>query len=499
MTENQDALHWLPVSAASPAPMSHIEVQFLMEQVQALSGDKELLVEELNSIVGRMTDATDAGWIEMTSGASQSGLQLRVLKDVATRLRDMTDTNPMLKRGHQLRRDYVYARGMDLGKLSPRFQAKVDDPFNYEAIFCEEGHDSIMKVRYTDGNRFALVNKSSGKTTLVPLDQITNSITDADDPGRILYFERTVNGKITWYASDLYDAKAKSTANAGGRDISINRDSVMVHKAYNRPVGATWGLPDALAAYLWVIVYSNYLKDNAALTKALSRIAIKISAGSKASGNQAAQAMGQARGAGDTAVFGNDVRVDAMSNTGSGVNFNNGRPLAAYVATSLGVSIVALLSDPGTGGSYGVAETLDPPTLLLAQTLQASEAEYFARILRVYGAKDVSVKFPSIDVDPIYRQIQALLQAAAQGALSRKEVRGKIAELMDMPDVSAGTLPEPDGFNVWKDPKPPKVVAPAPVVPDPNAPMPDPTPRQGNSGAAGSVNMGTDNTMVTKR
>jgi len=476
--------------------MSHIEVQFLMEQVQALSGDKELLIEELNGIVGRMTDATDAGWIEMTSGASQSGLQLRVLKSVASRLRDMTDTNPMLKRGHQLRRDYVYARGMDLGKIAPRFQAKIDDPFNFEALFCEEGHDAIMKARYTDGNRFALVNKSTGKTILVPLDQISNSVTDADDPSRILYFERTVNTKKVWYASDLYDAKAKPSIKVDQKTITVDRKSVMVHKAYNRPVGATWGLPDALAAYLWVIAYSNYLKDNAALTKALSRIAIKISAGSKASGNAAASAMGQARGAGDTAVFGSDVRVDAMSNTGSGVNFNNGRPLAAYVATSLGVSIVALLSDPGTGGSYGVAETLDPPTLLLAQTLQSSEAEFYTRVLTIYGAKDVKIKFPSIDQDPVYRQIQSLLQATAQGVFSREEIRPVIAVLMDIHGIKEGDLPEADGFNVWKDPKPPKVVAPAPNA---NDPIPDPTPRQGNSGAAGSVNQGTDNDGATLR
>lgn len=491
MTENRDVLHWLPVSESAPNPMSHIEVQFLMEQVQALSGDKELLVEELNSIVGRMTDATDAGWIEMTSGASQSGLQLRVLKEVASRLRDMTDTNPMLKRGHQLRRDYVYARGMDLGKIQPRFLAKINDPFNYEALFCEEGHDAIMKARYTDGNRFALVNKSSGKTILVPLDQISNSITDADDPSRILYFERTINTKPTWYASDLYDAKAKSTIQVSGKTFAVDRKSVMVHKAYNRPVGATWGLPDALAAYLWVIAYSNYLKDNASLTKALSRIAIKISAGSKASGNAAASAMGQAKGAGDTAIFGSDVRVDAMSNTGSGVNFNNGRPLAAYVATSLGVSIVALLSDPGTGGSYGVAETLDPPTLLLAQTLQTSETEFYSRILTIYGVKDAQIKFPSIDKDPVYRQIQALLASVAQGLLSRKEVRPVIATLMDIADIKPGELPEADGFNKWTDPDP--------KVPEPAAPMNDPTPRQGNSGAAGSVDQGTNNDGATVR
>lgn len=490
---------WIPVDTP---PINAMEMQFLQEQVTALSdkievteGNNELLVEELNDIIGRMNSATEQGWVEMTTGSMQVGVQLQVLRDISSRLRDMTDTNPLLRRGHQLRRDYVYARGLDF-TIKPKSSEKavlrhINDPFNYEMFFSEEGHDTLMKARYTDGNRFTMVNKKTGDTIHLPLSQVVNAVVDENDPSRIKYIQRSLGTKLTWFSTDLYDSKAKSSLTLpDGSTHAVDRRWVVIHKAYNRPAGATWGLPDALPAYLWVLAYSNYLKDNAALVKALSRIAIRISASTKAGAENAKRVSAGSLPAGSTAVTGADYNIDAMSNTGSGVNFNNGRPLAAMVATSLGVSIVALLSDPGTGGSYGVAETLDPPTLLLAATLQSSEADYFRRLLSLYGANrnDTEVKFPSIDADPAYRILQALYQGLAQGAISREEARPIIALLLDIPGMDPTKLPEPDGFSNWTDPDPKEDSTdgqdPAKV---------DPTPRQGNSGAAGRVTQGDTN------
>lgn len=489
---------WLPVAEG---PLNPIEQQFLQEEVALLrdrlsstEGNNELLLEELNDIIGRMTDATEIGWVEMTTGTTQIGLQLQVLKNISARLRDMTDTNPLLRRGHQLRRDYVYARGIDI-TIKPTsaevvVKRRMNDPFNYELVFSEEGHDTLMKARYTDGNRFTLVNKKTGDTIHLPLSQIDNAVVDANDPSRIKYIARALGGKTTWYATDLYDKKAKSRLNINGDDKIVDRNWVVIHKAYNRPAGSTWGLPDALPAYLWVLAYSAYLKDNAALVKAFSRIAIKISAGTKAAGENAKKVFAGDLPAGSAAVTGSSTQVEAMGNPGSGVNFNNGRPLAAMVATSLGVSIVALLSDPGTGGSYGVAETLDPPTLLLAATLQSSEADYYRRLLALYGANrvDTEVRFPQVAKDPQYRVLQALYQGLAQGVISRKEARPIISVLLDIPGLEEDDLPGPDGFNNWKDPDPDPEEEPQDQAQN------DPTPRQGNSGAVkGGVDQNATN------
>lgn len=493
-------LNWIPVQESTQ--LSSREAMLLQEQMAVLmdaldvaESNGELAREELDAVVGRMTDVIESGWVEMTAGASNSGLSLATLKRISERLRDMVDTNPLMHRGHQLRRDYVYARGVEFDIQPPtaveKVTRKIEDPYNWELFFSEEGHDTLMRARHTDGNRFTLVNKSTKQTIHVPLSQIAQSITDENDSSRVMYLQRTVGTKSTWYATDLNPNPAEQVT-AGGQTHTIDSDWVLIHKAYNRPIGATWGLPDMMAAYLWVIAYSNYLKDNAALVKALSRIAIKISAPTAAGAKNASQKFSAAdKGpAGRTAVTGSDVRIDAMGNTGSGVNFNNGRPLAAMVATSLGVSIVALLSDPGTGGSYGVAETLDPPTTLLAMTLQSSEADYYKRLLAQYGANaKTTVKFPTIDKDPAYRVLQSIYQGVGQGILSREEARPVISLLLDMSNLDADKLPEPDGFNMWRDPDP---TAPSPAAGDGKVGS-DPTPRQGNSGVAGSVDQGTNN------
>jgi len=504
--------NWIPVE---PAPMNVFEAQQLLEQIERLTdladsyeGNNELLKEELNDVIGRMTDASEIGWVEMTTGTTQSGAQLAVIKQLSSRLRDMTSTNPLLQRAHQLRRDYVYARGVDI-TIKPAtaktvVERRINDPFNYELFFSEEGHDTLMRARFTDGNRFTLVNKKTGDTVHLPLSQVENAVVDKNDPSRIKYIKRSLGTEGTWYSTDLYDKKAKSSIEfTGGTTESVNREWVVVHKAYNRPAGATWGLPDALPAYLWVLAYSAYLKDNAALVKAFSRIAIRISAPTKTGAENAKKIQPGSLPAASTAVTGAGYQIDAMSNTGSGVNFNNGRPLAAMVATSLGVSIVALLSDPGTGGSYGVAETLDPPTLLLAATLQSSESDYYKRLLSLYGANrvDTEVKFPTVSPDPVYRILQALYAAVAQGILSREEARPIAAFLLDIPGLDPNKLPDPDGFNTWVDPHPPAPVVVAPAAPtDPSAPKGKdavkavPTPGQGKSGAVkGGVDQGATN------
>lgn len=486
-------LAWIPVN--DDTPLSSIELHGLMERVDLLTdrlgtaeGNNELLVEELNDVVGRMNSATEVGWVEMTTGSNQTGLQLQVLKSIAAKLRDMEATNPLLGRGHQIRRDYVYARGIDI-KIATRSKAKTDavedkmyDDFNYDLFFSEEGHDTLMKARYTDGNRFTLVHKRTGKTIHFPLDQVSNALTDEDDPSRVKYIQRTLGTSEQWFATDLYDSQAKRQIQVNGVTKTVNREYVVIHKAYNRPAGATWGIPDALPAFLWVLAYSNYLKDNAALVKALSRIAIRISTTSKTGAENARRHSAGDIPAGSTAVTGSGYSIEAMGNPGSGVNFNNGRPLAAMVATSLGISIVALLSDPGTGGSYGVAETLDPPTAMLAATLQASEADYYLRLLTLYGAdkRKTIVRFPDVERDPAYREIQSILTAVAQGILSREEARPRLAILLDLPGLKASDLPEPDGFSNWADPNSGQKV--------------DPVARQGNTGAVpGGVNQGDTN------
>lgn len=465
------------------------------DYVRELEDQLSLFQERLDDVVGSMNDASwDVlyGW-----GEDPNSLSLETLKRTSVILRDMVETSPMFRRGHELRFIYTYARGWRAQDIKPATKAAMEDGYNYDAIFSNQGLSEGMKARHVDGNRFVLKNDKTGDLYRIPLGEITDAMVDENDASRIQYIRRewyvNQDKHVAWYPTDLYrkaDARAArsvkviKTPNA---DEPVRTDFTIYHTAYNRPAGATWGVPDFLSAMLWAKAYAAYLKDNATLVKAYSRIALKISAAT-ATGSKNVQARVESNNrVGGTAVFGQGLTVEAMPTSGSQVDFSNGRPLAAMVASAFGVSIVALLADPGTGGSYGVAETLDPPTLLLARTLQGDEVDFYQRLLRSYANPNLTLKFPSLESDPAYRETQGLAQLAAQGILHREEVREKSLDTYDIENPKTG-LPKADGFNNWADPHPP-----APVVQAPDTDKVDPTPGQGKSGAAGSINQGTNN------
>jgi hypothetical protein len=209
---------------------------------------------------------------------------------------------------------------------------------------------------------------------------------------------------------------------------------IYVHSS-NRQTGWTFGLPDSLGALVWSAAYKAYLADNATLVKALSQLAWKVSAATKTGADNAAVAV-KVPGTGGTAVVGNGTDVTAVSR-GSDVNFNNGQPLAAMVATSFGVPVIALLSSPGaTGGSYGAATTLDTPTIKGMKAIQDSWVVFYREILGDMGAPKALVWFPNISQDETYREVQSLVTAYEAGAISQEELREATLDLLDVKKLS---------------------------------------------------------------
>lgn len=445
------------------------------------------LEERLNQLM--MYANEEIGWETLSTwGSSAEPVSLKTLKDTSEILSDMVATHPLFQRGNDLRHSYCYARGVSYTHLKPKSQAAIDNPFNKEALFSNQATKQGIRARGTDGNRFVLKNNSTGDLYVIPLNQIADAYVDPNDRSRIFYIKRawTANNvqQTAWYpTANLKDSKvaiAKTIKTTQGSE-KVETGYTMFHVAYNRPTGETWGIPDYLAAMMWAKAYSAYLKDNATLVKAYSRIALTVSSSTATGMANASARLLDSRAIGATGVTDPGTDISAMAPQGSNVNFGNGRPLASLVASSFGVSVVSLLSDPGTGGSYGVAETLDPPTLLMAQGLQADERALYDRLLKSYTNPEAETSFPSIDQDPPYRALQSISQAAAQGLLWREEGREVAIRLLDIEEPKEG-LPKADGFNAWKDPS-----APAPAGPS------NPVPSQGNSGAAGSIDQGTNN------
>jgi hypothetical protein len=318
-------------------------------------------------------------------------------------------------------------------------------------------YEEMELAAYTDGNVFVLGRVSDQQFMRVPLNEISGVMTDPDNNEVIWALRRTWNRTFStgstesvsrWYYTDSYPANAPKSrrlkSNTGSDDV-VDLDYVMFHQAFNSQIGWTFGVPDALSVLAWARLYREYLENGSIMTKALAQFAYKISAKSRTGVNNAAAKVAVAdsnRGRiGATAAMGADVDLTPMTR-GSGYDFDSGKSLAAMIASGLEVSIVALLADPSSSGSYGTAQTLDTPTMKAMQSRQNIWSLFFKRILRFAGAPDnINVTWPSIEVEPTHRMVQALAMAWESGILNEDEYRAAIVDILDIveSDSSAPT------------------------------------------------------------
>lgn len=422
----------------------------LLAEIATLHDKIELLEEDLST---RALQIENVGW-KLLHGFEEEddGLSLDTLKDLSEQLREMAATNPWHKRGAQLRHSYIFGKGMTFQGLKPAAEKAVADDHNRETAFSVEAYERNNLALFTDGNLILARNARNNRFQAIPLRQITGVYTDPDDAGVIRYVQRSwsSNGEArnVWYPVARYKreiGRVPARLKSGGTAHPVDQNTVVYIKRANRQDGWTWGVPDSLAAKIYSIAYSGYLGDNSKLFHALAQFAWTITSGSKAGVDRAAAQVSYPGGTGGTGVMGDGQSLASVGVPSAQVNMNNGQPLAAAVATSFGVPVIALLASPGaTGGSYGAATTLDSPTLKGFEALQDSWKNFYEEIFRDMASKDASVEFPAIETDPIYRQVTAISTAVELGLIWPDEGRGAVLDILDVPKLHETPPPKPE-------------------------------------------------------
>lgn len=442
------------------------------------TAEKHALSEALNNRLLSLKRVQQ--WVSITDQMDDAeGPKLELLRELSPILREMAATSPWPKRGAQLIHSYVFGRGMNYMNVDKpaRISSVLEDPHNRSSMFSVSAYEAANLAKFTDGNYFVIrVNEAGGRVKFisVPITQITGVVTDPDDTSYIWYLKRswTANGNAQeqWYPTAQYKALYPGKIKKSFKGVPVAPNATMYHSASKKQTGWTWGIPESLAGMVWVEAYSAYLRDNAMLVKALSKIAWKITSSTPGgAGSAAAVVRDGGEGIGGTASMASGNQLQGVGVPSASVNMGNGQPIIAAVASSYGVPVIALISSPGeTGGSYGAASTLDEPTVKGMASIQDAWAVFYNEILYDLGAKNGYVEFPAIQSDPAYRQIAAILNAYQLGGLHREEMRAAILDIADVVKTK-DTLPEPDGFNKWSDP-------------NAQAQMQDPLARQGNSG-----------------
>lgn len=434
-------------------------VKSLKDEVDAERSQSDYFREAYDDAVRAMLAQEDVGWNLIANGvADEDNFTNEQLQEVSRKLRTWTSTNPLLSRGCEIRSSYLFGSGYAIGTedaettISVRAQKLIDDFGNQQAVFGPDALIAAEKARFTNGQHFVIFDRLKQSFIPLPFTQVHDCMYNPDDAGELWYVQRSYSRRtqnlrngmleseevIEWYPVDSYKRKTAHPASIDGHPVVSSK--VVVDSRVNRPVGATWGVPDSFSAAPWALAYSAYLRDGTKVLASLAEWAWKLSPKSKSGADKAGARVKTAGTAGGVAVTDMDLQSLPRANA---VDLNTGRPLAAQVAATLGISVVILLSDPGQSGAYGTAQTLTDPSIRTMKLRQDVNSDFLMRCLRLLGVSKPAILWEKMSPDVDYREQQTVIAALGTGLFAQDEVRPVIAKLAGITMLHATA---PDGY-----------------------------------------------------
>lgn len=465
----------------------------------------ELELTESNARAKRIADRDNIGWKALYSDTPGEYSKEQLLEK-ADQVRAFSQLNPLMKRAKIVRAGYVFGDGISIEARSTGEPGTQDiatvvegftnDPRNMQAVFSTSAQHSIEHDLFDDGNVFLghWVNPMTGAVQVrkINFEQITKikhrsgdttvpqfylrEWTENDGYGRVI--ERKA-----WYP-DLRHAPVARVKTIDGHPVmwpgktypGYGTGATIYHLKVN-PLGRheTWGLGDGYAALPMARAYTVFIENWAGLMNSLSKIAyhFKGTGGQDQISRAAAQAIGGAAGG---ASFGN-FELETPNISGATFDANSGRPLAAQVASALGLPVTILTADPGPDSSRAVAQTLNRPQqnemkarqrvhasyyraaceFVISQAVHAPRGPLKGRVVhedeqRVVVFTDktdptVDVVMPNLEEHDIAAEVQAIAVADATGKMPPKETLRLLLHAFNFDDVSGiiDTMVDDDG------------------------------------------------------
>ena len=438
--------------------IASIRIAEVQRKLEAADTQNEVLQEAYSDAVRAMFAMEDLGWTALGVVKNDGiGYDLPQARSVAEKLSEWCDTNPLLTRGREIRNSYLFSEPYEIGtegaesKISPQQENVIAKSENQHAVFGLSALEAIEGQRYEAGNAFVLWDKDAKEFQQIPFTQIADIIYDPDKSSKILYVKRAwtsdiidsfgnVNTKefVFWYPGSQYIPSGGESfmTNIGGVEVDL-RKRMIVSRANLKP-GHVLGRPDAFAAAPWALAYSAYLRDGTKVLAALAEWVWKITPKKRPAAERAAAVVKSERGAGGSLFT--DMDVSALPKADA-VDLNTGRPLAAQVAASLGISIVVLLSDPGQSGAYGTAQTLADPNRRTMQARRELNTEFLLECLRLVGIKDPAITWSKMAPGTDLEETQLLAAAWGTGLFTPEEIRTRIADVAKI-NLLSETPPE---------------------------------------------------------
>lgn len=405
------------------------------------------------------------GWHQVFEHGADGGLSLQQIKSASEQLREMVAGNPIMGQGCRLRTAYVWGQGVQWGaidatgkssKLTAATRTFLEEPRNVKYVFSPSAAEELEKAAFTDGNLYLVGDEITKRLFRIGIDQITGTIRDPDNPEEIWAYRRVWSPNpdeanpvqmTRWYYTDSYDGERRTQVSWNGRMEQADITKTIIDAVFNRQVGWGHGVPDALAVLAWARIYREFLVNGYVMSRALAKIAYKVTVQSAAGAANSAAEISKP-GAGQTDIRGEGNTIEAMPQAGKGYDFSSGRPLLAVIAAGLGLSTTALGAD--AGGTNAAEQTLDAPTRGMAEVRRNVWRDYFTRVLRWAGnRKTLKMTFVDLTTEQIQRRLQGWTQMHMSGLFSEEIIQRGMADEMDIADP--GDIPDtyvrPTGGN----------------------------------------------------
>jgi hypothetical protein len=431
----------------------------------------------------------DRGWVRETAIAQLEFSRYGVGR-LITHIRIASIKNPLIKRGAEICKLYVFGRGVEI-RCEDQDGNEVVQGF-LDANKAELGHIALGEKEtsiQSDGTLyFGLPTDAAGNVGVKMIDplEIMDIVTAPDDTSKILYCMRQ------WSQMDLNSTTGVQTpkqmkaaypslelVNSGATLLQtigtypVNREMPIYRvRAGSSPPKWRWAVPPLYASVDWARAYKDFLEDWATIQRALARFALMVETKGGPAAIASYQALlgttfGNSGGTtiernppptrGSAHISGDQTKIAPFKSAGATDSPEQARRLLLMNAAAQGMP-ETFYGDASTG-SLATAQSLDRPTELKFREMQQRWIETITCILnyvldvskttpggRLKEARasnpapqplTIVVKFPSVLEHDVQTMVQAWAEVAAMGGRT-----GIPAGIVDRRTIADGMLAE---------------------------------------------------------
>jgi len=382
------------------------EIENLRTDLAIRDGNMGLFQERLAELE---LSLEDEGW-QLLGGATGQEFSRQGLTIINGLVRLYFLKNPLIRRAILTQTQYVFGQGVNItakhAVVNEVVQEFLDDLKN-RAELTE--HQALM-IKETELQCFAnlffvfFVNQYKGNVRVrtIPMDQITEIITNPEDSKDPWYYKREwmssgINAETGQYAVEMFSAyypdwRFSSTVRPKTiGSIEVRWDEPVYHVAVNRLSDMRFGVSEVYSALDWSRAYKEFLENRATVFKALARFAWNLTTKGGAVGVAAAKAKlsttlatgnetNPAPATGSTFIGTEGLKMEPLKTAGATAPAEEGRAFRLMVSSATGIFEHYLTGDPSTG-NLATAKAMELPMLMMFRDRQQLWASVLTEIL----------------------------------------------------------------------------------------------------------------------